>query len=130
MVRAPASLVVESGMSRPKPATFCTACGARGYNPTEKGCKRLGCTGTARGTFETDWAECPSCANISWKPIPNWMGHLVLAGLLTQLPAWVADRSMTSMTFVGLAAATLWLRWRVCGSKGLVLAALCPHCSP
>jgi hypothetical protein len=65
-----------------------------------------------------------SLYSISWKPIPNWMGHLVLAGLLTQLPAWIADRSMTSMTLVGLAAATLWLRWRVCGSKGLVLAAL------
>ncbi len=65
-----------------------------------------------------------SVYSISWKPIPNWMGHLVLAGLLTQLPAWIADRSMTSMTLVGLAAATLWLRWRVCGSKGLVLAAL------
>ena len=61
---------------------------------------------------------------ISWKPIPNWMGHIVLAGLVSWLPAWVADRIMTSATLVGLAAATLWLRWRVAGGKGLVSAAL------
>jgi hypothetical protein len=61
--------------------------------------------------------------SISWKPIPNWMGHLVLAGLVARLPAWVADRIMTSATLVGLAAATLWLRWRVAGARGLVLAA-------
>ena len=52
------------------------------------------------------------------------MGHLVLAGLVSRLPAWIADRIMTSATLVGLAAATLWLRWRVAGDKGLVLAAL------
>ena len=61
---------------------------------------------------------------IAWKPIPNWAGHLILAGLVTQFPAWIADRIMTSITLVGLAAATLWLRWRVAGAKGLVLAAL------
>ena len=61
---------------------------------------------------------------ISWKPIPNWMGHIVLAGLVSWLPAWVADRIMTSATLVGLAFATLWLRWRVAGGKGLVSAAL------
>jgi hypothetical protein len=61
---------------------------------------------------------------VSWKPIPNWMGHIVLAGLVSGLPAWVADRIMTSATLVGLAAATLWLRWRVAGGQGLVSAAL------
>ena len=60
---------------------------------------------------------------ISWKPIPNWMGHIVLAGLVSWLPAWVADRMMTSATLMGLAAATLWLRWRVAGGRGLVSAA-------
>ena len=62
--------------------------------------------------------------SIAWKPIPNWAGHLILAGLLTQFPAWIADRIMTTITLAGLATATLWLRWRVCGGKGLVLAAL------
>ena len=61
---------------------------------------------------------------ISWKPIPNWMGHLVLAGLVSRLPAWVADRIMTSVTLAGLAAATLWLRWRVAGARGMGAAAL------
>ncbi len=60
---------------------------------------------------------------ITWKPIPNWMGHLVLAGLVARVPAWIADRIMTSATLVLLAAATLWLRWRVAGAKGLVAAA-------
>lgn len=65
-----------------------------------------------------------SVYTISWKPIPNWIGQLVLAGLVSCAPAWLADRSMTSATLVGLAAATLWLRWRVAGEKGLVAAAL------
>jgi hypothetical protein len=64
-----------------------------------------------------------SVYTIAWKPIPNWSGHLILAALVTHLPAWIADRIMTSATLAGLAAATLWLRWRVSGSKGLVLAA-------
>jgi hypothetical protein len=64
-----------------------------------------------------------SVYSIAWKPIPNWVGHLVLAGLFTQFPAWIADRIITSLTLVGLAAAVLWLRWRVAGGKGLVLAA-------
>jgi hypothetical protein len=61
---------------------------------------------------------------ISWKPIPNWIGHIVLAGLVSWLPAWVADRMMTSATLVGLAVATLWLRWRVAGGRGSVAAVL------
>jgi hypothetical protein len=61
---------------------------------------------------------------ISWKPIPNWMGHLFLAGLVSRLPAWVADRIMTSATLLGLAAAMLWLRWRVAGTRGFGAAAL------
>ena len=70
-------------------------------------------------------AESPSRAiyTIEWKPIPNWSGELILAALVSCLPAWIADRIMTSATLLGLAAATLWLRWRVAGGKGLVLAA-------
>ena len=62
--------------------------------------------------------------SISWKPIPNWVGHIILAALVSQLPAWVADRIMISATLVGLAVATLWLRWRVAGRRGIALAAL------
>jgi hypothetical protein len=61
---------------------------------------------------------------LSWQPIPNWMGHILLAGLMSWLPAWVAERVMMSMTLVGLAAATLWLRWRVSGERGLAATAL------
>ena len=53
---------------------------------------------------------------VHWQPIPNWAGPLVLAGLVAILPAWVADRIMTSVTLAGFAAAILWLRWRVAGS--------------
>ena len=71
-------------------------------------------------------ASSPSRAiyTIAWKPIPNWTGQLILAGLISRLPAWNADRIMTTVTLAGLAAATLWLRWRVAGGKGLVVAAV------
>ncbi len=65
-----------------------------------------------------------SVYSIAWKPIPNWMGHILLAGLVSRFPAWTADRIMTSATLAALAAATLWLRWRVAGARGLVPAAL------
>jgi len=65
-----------------------------------------------------------SVYTIQWQPIPNWAGHLALAGLVAAWPAWVADRIMTSVTLVGLAAATLWLRWRVAGGSGMHGAAL------
>jgi len=65
-----------------------------------------------------------SVYRIDWQPIPNWAGHLALAGLVAALPAWVADRIMTSVTLAGFAAATLWLRWRVAGASGLRVAAL------
>ena len=35
---------------------------------------------------------------VNWQPIPNWAGPLTLAGLVAILPAWVADRIMTSLT--------------------------------
>ncbi len=61
---------------------------------------------------------------VSWQPIPNWAGPLTLAGLVALLPAWVADRIMTSLTLVCFAVATVWLRWRVAGTRGLAGAAL------
>jgi hypothetical protein len=65
-----------------------------------------------------------SIYTIQWKPIPNWVGHLVLAGLVAIAPAWVADRIMISLTLVGFAAGMLWLRWRVAGGRGLAVVAL------
>ena len=57
-------------------------------------------------------------------PIPNWAGPLTLAGLVAILPAWVADRIMTSLTLAAFAAAVFWLRWRLAGVRGLGVAAL------
>ena len=61
------------------------------------------------------------------RPIPNWAGPLALAGLVAILPAWVADRIMTSLTLVSFAASVFWLRWRVAGTRGLRVAALAGH---
>lgn len=66
---------------------------------------------------------------VRWVPLPNWAGHLTLAGLLTVLPPRAADRAMTTLTLVGLAAATLWLCGRVSGrpagpAKAVVAALL------
>ena len=61
---------------------------------------------------------------VRWSPLPNWSGHLVLAGLVSSLPPRSADRLMTSLTLVGLAASIAWLRWRVAGWRGMPMAAL------
>ena len=61
---------------------------------------------------------------VHWQPIPNWAGPLTLAGLVAVLPAWVADRIMTSLTLACFATALFWLRWRVAGTRGLPVAAL------
>jgi hypothetical protein len=61
---------------------------------------------------------------VKWQPIPNWAGSLALAALIARLPAWVADRVLTSVTLVGFAAAILWLRWRVAGERGILVAAI------
>jgi hypothetical protein len=55
---------------------------------------------------------------IRWQPIPNWVGHLLLAGLMRVMPAWTADRVMTTVTLLGFAAAVYWLRLRVGDSGG------------
>ncbi len=50
------------------------------------------------------------------QPIPNWVGHVLLAGIVQIAPAWAADRIMTSVTLVGFAAAIFWLRLQIAGS--------------
>jgi hypothetical protein len=65
-----------------------------------------------------------SIYTIAWQPIPNWAGQLALAGLVAAVPAWVADRVMTTVTLVGFAASVLWLRWRVARSADMRVAAL------
>jgi hypothetical protein len=61
---------------------------------------------------------------VHWEPIPNWAGPISLAVLVSWLPAWLADRIMTSVTLVAFAGAVFWLRWRVAGESGLKVAAL------
>lgn len=72
----------------------------------------------------TDHSPYAGVFEIHWDPIPNWAGHLVLAGLISALPAWIADRIMTSVTFVGFAAGVFWLRTQVAGSRGLGMPAV------
>ena len=60
---------------------------------------------------------------VKWQPIPNWAGPLTLAGLVAVVPAWVADRIMSSLTLVYFAISVFWLRWRVAGTRGLRVAA-------
>jgi hypothetical protein len=59
---------------------------------------------------------------VRWEPLPNWAGHLALAGLVTILPARWADCAMTTITLVGPAAAIAWLRWTVRGGRGMAAA--------
>jgi len=61
---------------------------------------------------------------VRWQPIPNWAGPVSMAGLVALMPAWLADRIMTSLTLIGFAGAILWLRWRVAGGRGLAIAAI------
>jgi hypothetical protein len=60
---------------------------------------------------------------VRWEPLPNWAGHLALAGLVAVLPPLDADRVMRTITFAGFAAAMVWLRWRVAGWRGSAMAA-------
>lgn len=60
---------------------------------------------------------------LSWKPVPNLVGHWFLVALMQVVPARTADRILMTLTSVGLASAVLWLRWRVAGRKGVALIA-------
>jgi hypothetical protein len=61
---------------------------------------------------------------VSWDPLPNWAGHLVLAGLRSIVPARGANLAINALTLAGFAASVLWLRRAVAGPRGLGVAAL------
>lgn len=61
---------------------------------------------------------------VRWEPLPNWVGHLSLVGLLQVMSPRDANRVMTTLTLIGFAASIVWLRWRVVGWRGMPLAAL------
>ena len=41
---------------------------------------------------------------VRWQPLPNWAGHLALAGLLFVVSPWTADRIMMTVTLLGFAS--------------------------
>ena len=57
------------------------------------------------------------------QPLPNWGGHLLTVALVRILPPRSADRVMTTLTLSALPITLFWLRWRVSGRDGLVIAA-------
>ena len=60
---------------------------------------------------------------VTWQPIPNLSGHLLLMGLVALLPPRAADQLLMTLTAFGFAAAVVWLRRQVHGDRGLWLAA-------
>ena len=62
---------------------------------------------------------------IRWQPIPNWVGHLALAGLVAVLPAWTADRILISVTLARVRVGrSSGYAGRVAGGRHLTAAAL------
>ena len=69
---------------------------------------------------------------VRWQPLPNWAGHLALAGLVRVVSPGTADRIMITMTLVGFAVALVWLRWKVRGGEAmpgtcLLIVSLAPN---
>jgi hypothetical protein len=56
---------------------------------------------------------------VRWQPLPNWAGHLALAGLVRVVSPGTADRIMITMTLIGFAVALVWLRWKVRGEEAM-----------
>jgi len=61
---------------------------------------------------------------VRWQPLPNWAGHLALAGLVKVVSPRTADRIMITMTLEGFAVALVWLRWKVRGGEAMLSACL------
>ncbi|HWT83129.1 MAG TPA: hypothetical protein VN648_30475, partial [Candidatus Methylomirabilis sp.] len=61
---------------------------------------------------------------VRWQPLPNWAGHLALAGLVRVVSPGTADRITITLTLVGFAAALVWLRWKVRGGEAMPGACL------
>ncbi|MEN3333655.1 MAG: hypothetical protein V7641_3020 [Blastocatellia bacterium] len=58
-----------------------------------------------------------------WHPLPYWAGHLFLTGLMSLVSERIADRTLLTLTSLGLASALVGLRWRVAGWQGMALVA-------
>ena len=57
---------------------------------------------------------------IRWQPLPNWVGHAALAGLIQIFKPATADRIIITLTLLGFALALVWLRWNVRGHEALL----------
>lgn len=57
---------------------------------------------------------------VRWQPLPNWAGHLALAGLVRVVSPGTADRIMITTTLLGFAVALVWLRWKVRGGEAML----------
>ena len=57
---------------------------------------------------------------IRWQPLPNWVGHAALAGLIQFFKPATADRIIITITLLGFAFALVWLRWIVRGDEALL----------
>jgi hypothetical protein len=69
---------------------------------------------------------------VRWQPLPNWAGHLVLAGLLRIVSPGIADRIMITLTLMAFAVSLVWLRWKVRGGEAfpgscLLIVILAPN---
>ncbi|HYO62825.1 MAG TPA: hypothetical protein VER08_04130, partial [Pyrinomonadaceae bacterium] len=60
---------------------------------------------------------------VTWQPVPNLSGHLLLMGLVSFLPPRVADQLLMTLTAFGFAASVVWLRRQVRGNDNLTFAA-------
>ena len=61
---------------------------------------------------------------VHWQPLPNWAGHLALAGLVRLVSPGTADRIMITVTLLAFAVAFVWLRWKVRGGEAMPGACL------
>ena len=61
---------------------------------------------------------------VRWQLLPNWAGHLALAGLVKVVSPVTADRIMITVTLMGFAIALVWMRWKVRGGEAMPSACL------
>ena len=65
---------------------------------------------TVLNEFLAQRGPSPSAYTVTWSPVPNWGGSLVVMGLLKVLPLSLVSRAMLSLTAVAFLLALLWLR--------------------
>jgi hypothetical protein len=70
-----------------------------------------------RASFGTD-SPFQDVYEVRWELLPNWAGHLAVAGLLEITSTKTANRFMMACTLVSVAAAALWWRMKVAGPAG------------